>query len=72
MGFCDYCKIECEFWEPEPGRVGVGECLAVDPIVCPANDEEDVAAIREWQRRQMKADPTAEDAEDSQTRMNAD
>lgn len=42
---CEYKEKECEFWD--------GECLAVDPSQCPFNSEEDVEAIRSWQRRQI-------------------
>ncbi len=46
-GRCDYTERFCRLWEPgEPGQ-----CLAVDPEQCPANDAEDIATIEDWRRQ---------------------
>jgi hypothetical protein len=54
MGICDFCRIECKYWEPDAERLGVGDCTVIDPMDCPANDAEDLAAIRESQARAMQ------------------
>jgi hypothetical protein len=40
---CEYTGKKCKLWD--------GECLAVDPVQCSYNSEEDVKAIKDWQKR---------------------
>ena len=47
---CAYTNKPCDSWGEEDG------CLAIVPEQCPYNTEDDVAAIKDWQRRVCRTD----------------
>lgn len=53
MGICDYTKRMCDWWVAGPDG---SECTEPQVGLCPANDAEDLEAIREWKARRRRKD----------------